>query len=381
MSPSNHFTPERATTFGGLNSLRFGAALVVLLGHAHANLEQAGILKVSDWIFFERRHDAVNFFFTLSGFLLTSAAMEELKKSNQFNLKNFYIRRALRILPLYYLSVFIGFFFLGFIVPLILKETYFLFPLSKGIPAYLFLYPNYITANYQKGVGALYSLWSIGVEEQFYLFFPFLIYLISFFKKKAGVFLFCLFFGYVFYYYFGVETWEKTTWTLFLETLKFHYMLAGMYLAWLWLQYNERIVSFFSKNNLISSCVFGMVLFYYIWQPSDLSFFQDILFQLAVILLYLLLISVVITANNAFFSLKNKVLNYLGTLSYGIYIYHPYVSYFLRFILLKVSFLKNIITFFPLIYYGLLLFFTIIIAHFSYITVERYFLNLKNQFR
>ena len=90
--------------------LRFLAFLIVFLHH----------LPTTDNTFFNFfMHSGgigVQIFFVLSGFLISYILIEEKKISNKLNLKNFFMRRVLRIWPLYYAMI-----FFAFITPWILK--------------------------------------------------------------------------------------------------------------------------------------------------------------------------------------------------------------------------------------------------------------------
>ncbi len=107
--------------FGGLNGLRFFAATAVIFHH----VEQYKLWALRDrpWyhsvfggdsvtsIFFEALgHKAVSLFFVLSGFLITYLLLAEAQKTNTVNLRKFYMRRILRIWPVYYLVIALTFF-------------------------------------------------------------------------------------------------------------------------------------------------------------------------------------------------------------------------------------------------------------------------------
>ena len=78
--------------------------------------------------------------------------------------------------------------------------------------------------------------------------------------------------------------------------------------------------------------------------------------------------------------LENKVLTYLGNISYGIYMYHAIMMQFVGFIFLKLTIIDKIPSYFSIILFNLLvLISTIIIAHLSYQYFESYFLNLKKK--
>lgn len=105
----------------------------------------------------------VNFFFVLSGFLINYLILTEIKALSNFNYKNFIIRRILRIWPLFFLVTAIGF---------LIKGNW------NNILFYLSFLNNTLAITDQSSLNfALFPLWSIAVEEQFYLIIPFLLFL------------------------------------------------------------------------------------------------------------------------------------------------------------------------------------------------------------
>lgn len=114
----------------------------------------------------------VQLFFVLSGFLITGILLDE--KNSPRQLRNFYVRRALRIFPLYYATLFFLFIALpGLGVSPVLdidsntqKIWYWLFLSNWSIPII-------------GGPGALSHFWSLAVEEQFYLLWPFAVVFMS----------------------------------------------------------------------------------------------------------------------------------------------------------------------------------------------------------
>jgi peptidoglycan/LPS O-acetylase OafA/YrhL len=135
---------------------------------------------------FQNGELGVNFFFVLSGFLITFLLIKEKEYTGSIHLGNFYIRRILRIWPLFYLCVIIGF----IVIPL-LKTMAGQQSTEIARPLYYILLAN--NFDYIRGWPAfpdaliLIVLWSVAVEEQFYLTWPVLIKLIP---RRAYPFLF-----------------------------------------------------------------------------------------------------------------------------------------------------------------------------------------------
>lgn len=116
----------------------------------------------------------VDLFFVLSGFLITSILLQKKDRKDYF--KNFYARRILRIFPLYYLMLGIIIYSMSVIAPE--DQAH----IVERLPFYLLYQQNWLMA--QGDLPPIYLLvtWSLAIEEQFYLFWPFLIY---FLKKRA----------------------------------------------------------------------------------------------------------------------------------------------------------------------------------------------------
>lgn len=154
-----------------LDSLRAFAALSVVIFHYNyfffKSMPQTGLVhfyySVLDfgWL-------GVDLFFVLSGFLITRLLLQQ--KNSEKYFKNFYIRRALRIFPLYY-----GVLVLYFVLPLLLGRGS---PASHEVSAnqiwlwtYLSNFPHPLPE-----LGDLGHFWSLAVEEHFYLFWPLIVY-------------------------------------------------------------------------------------------------------------------------------------------------------------------------------------------------------------
>lgn len=99
-----------------LDPLRAIAAISVIIGHIEQIKSNENITSFSNIPFFTETSGrlGVILFFVLSGFLITILLLKEKEKYSIINIKNFYIRRFFRILPLYYLILLIGIFILNY---------------------------------------------------------------------------------------------------------------------------------------------------------------------------------------------------------------------------------------------------------------------------
>jgi peptidoglycan/LPS O-acetylase OafA/YrhL len=168
-------THDKPVHFAGLNAFRFLAAALVVLVHVEETRKQLGKVDFSLGVSDAMGGLSVTFFFVLSGFLITFLLLKEKLSFETIAIKKFYWRRVLRIWPLYYLITFIAF--------ALLNNTH-LFPefadktVYEKAPANILLYiallPNLAWIS---GLQIIYAnqLWSVGVEEQFYLFWPLIV--------------------------------------------------------------------------------------------------------------------------------------------------------------------------------------------------------------
>lgn len=168
----------RKKRFGALDGLRAFSVVAVIWHHV------SGMNYIPQ---LNQGFRGVDLFLAISGFLITSLLIRERSRTGKISLKNFYIRRSLRIFPLYY-SVLAMYCLL---VALTLSGT------TKGqafwdnLPAFLTYTSNWFVDLTKGEEGAtFYFAWSLATEEQFYLLWPpLLILLITLFLRvTAGIY-------------------------------------------------------------------------------------------------------------------------------------------------------------------------------------------------
>jgi peptidoglycan/LPS O-acetylase OafA/YrhL len=161
--------------FYGLDSLRAIAALAVVVSHIEFYKKTAGLENAFDGVnFFENAgNTGVILFFVLSGFLITYLLLHEREKTSAVNVRYFYIRRLLRIWSLYFFITALAF----ILAPLLVGKGNYYPPASEGykpltsLLMYVFFIPN-LAFLIKMGAPMALHLWTIGVEEQFYLSVP-----------------------------------------------------------------------------------------------------------------------------------------------------------------------------------------------------------------
>jgi len=106
----------------------------------------------------------VDLFFLLSAYLITELLLREQVQFGKLDLRSFYMRRILRIWPLYFLGILIG-------VLLPLVDSSERFPVQYAL-AFVFMFGNWMIALKGAVPSAVFALWSVSFEEQFYLLWP-----------------------------------------------------------------------------------------------------------------------------------------------------------------------------------------------------------------
>lgn len=166
-------TEKKKIYFENLDGLRFFCFLAVFFFHSFiteipAIADSDGYHIVKNEVF-ANGFLGVNFFFVLSGFLITYLLIEEKNLKGKIDIPKFWLRRILRIWPLYYLCVMIGF----FVFPAIKSIAGGLPEESANIWYYLAFISNFdYIKNGLPDAPGLGVLWSVAIEEQFYLVWP-----------------------------------------------------------------------------------------------------------------------------------------------------------------------------------------------------------------
>lgn len=364
MNPSNN----NKISFSGLNEIRALAALAVVFHHLELFKKREEFLSILDNRFLRHfisrlGHNGVILFFTLSGFLITYLLLNEKKKIGFIDIKSFYIRRILRIWPVYFLVILVSFFILPYIRDFSFFENQKYYPnLMANIDYKVFILfvlflSNFALIFYKPIAGAAQS-WSVSVEEQFYILWPWIVNKIA--KIKV---LFIVLFAVATLKPFAEITVSKYYYKIgkMIHIFPIEYMCIGALFSIL-LFSNKIPLAFFKYKKVIITLTLALILF--------LQLFYN--FQLMLSILFGILILLISQSK-----FKSKPLFYLGKISYGIYMYHPFIM-FICFSLAK-HLAKNEL-FFNAIYYSSTILFTILISHLSYYYFESKFLNFKHKF-
>jgi peptidoglycan/LPS O-acetylase OafA/YrhL len=340
----------------GLNGLRAIAAISVVLSHLRIALPEFPAISGA----FDLASYGVTMFFTLSGFLITYLLFLE-KKKKEISIKDFYIRRILRIWPLYFTYLAIA------------VMTIFIYSPGKlpgTLPFYLFFLAN-IPSIFNTHLPYLAQYWTLGVEEQFYLFWPWLMQKSGNLLKALVVFTACflvlkLFFRFIYF------KWDVILPLRILVVNRFECMSIGGIAAVLCLQKTPLFLNIVTNKFTQAICWLSLPL-----MALNLFHITPLLDNDLVALITVALIVNLSFNDRTLIDLENRFFDFLGKISYGIYIIHPLVIfYYASFLnLFKLASLLKMV----LVYTGVLLL-TIIFAFLSYELLEKRFLRLKDRF-
>jgi peptidoglycan/LPS O-acetylase OafA/YrhL len=149
-----------------LDGLRAISISMVLIAHTKASFGQS-FVNSPVWYLFANSNTGVRIFFAISGYLITKLLLIEKMRTGENNLKKFYIRRVLRIFPIYYFYILIIFVVKVFFDSNIVDNYRgFIYPLT-----YLWNYKHLFTTGGNEG-NYFGHFWSLAMEEQFYLIWP-----------------------------------------------------------------------------------------------------------------------------------------------------------------------------------------------------------------
>lgn len=365
--------------FNGLNELRALAALSVIFHHIELFKFRGHIPSLyiyAEYFISHLGKNAVYLFFVLSGFLITYLLFLEKSEFKTIFLRKFYLRRIYRIWPLYYTIFLISFLLIPFLV-----NTFQVFEFSphyynlikdpsnytwKSKLLYFAFLPN-LALNLGLIVPGASQSWSIGVEEQFYIIWPLLL---LFFNKKTIPYVFGLFLLWPFINTLKYFVDISDIIIMIVKAIPFEFLAIGSIGAFFYFHYRDFILKFSKLKAL--SLMFYFSLFILLIYPIFSLFYQ----KLIIGVLFLFLIFNAIDDRNKF-SLRNPYLFKLGKISYGIYMYHPFVM-FLIFPFLNKFLLSNNLWYFNLLAYFSIMGLTIILSHFSYEFLEKKFIKIKN---
>lgn len=346
-----------------LNGLRAISILIVILGHLNHKSFGNQHFPFPFTLLIDSGF-GVNVFFVISGFLITTLLIKEETDFGKISLKDFYVRRVFRIFPAYY------FLLLVYFVLQLCSVLYF----TKDSWLSSIFYYKYLSSSGDWETG---HFWSLSVEEQFYLVWP-LVFI--YFKKLRVWFAFAVVVMVMFFRYNAYAKFFPAP-VLSLDVSLFQRVDAIM-IGCLLALYKDKVIQFsarFSGYGWASAAILLLIAFLNSDYPTAWNMNHHLHLGLLIIplgigsssglltnLLIALLVVVSICGHNSWFRfLNHRFMNYLGLLSYSLYLWQ------------QLFFSKHI---------GVLSHFPINVccivccALFSFYIIERPFLKLKKRF-
>lgn len=258
----------------------------------------------------------VDLFFVLSGFLITDILFNTINTQNYF--KNFYARRTLRIFPLYYLSLLLFLIILPALPGFPLDMSYY----QKNQWWFWTYLQNWtLIFRYNPSSNALNHFWSLAVEEQYYLLWPFVI---AWIKRPKRLLLFCLValvavIAARLYISGHKEFFPRQDW-LFLFT-RIDGLLIGSSLAIIY-NVNPNIIRKYSTALILALAAFNFII-YFIHKDPDFPVWGVAGYTTFAAIFALLVYEAVKTDDKIVqFVFTSAPLRFLGKYSYGFYIFH-----------------------------------------------------------
>jgi peptidoglycan/LPS O-acetylase OafA/YrhL len=356
----------------GLDTLRAFAVICVIIGHWFYNyyppFSKAGFIQL---VIIPNGAFGVDLFFVLSGFLITSILLKA-KAENVNNLhiiKNFIVRRALRIFPIYYLCLFFIFIFK--------------FPLEPDSMVYYLTY----TVNFwvvKKNMFPIFGhTWSLSVEEQFYLIWPWIVLFIK--NPRLKIIMFCfILFGpiseYIFHFIFPANTHINNLTSSCFNS----FALGGLYSYYKYTELNPKLSKHLQILFPISVIIYLAMKFITYYTLNELNYFplaRTINSFLAISLIHIALESK--SELQKKYLWENPILNLIGKISYGLYLFHKLIPYYFN------KFIDNWNNKNQLIHYlsgnfilkNIAMFLILIgICYLSFNFIEKPLMRLKNKF-
>lgn len=349
----------------GLNGLRAIAASVVLYVHtAQFSDYLFGLPSIA--LFRDGTADySVVLFFTLSGYLITYLLLREKTVFGEIKFKDFYVRRILRIWPVYYITIFATALIILF------------------LPAYLphqhvaktFLFYSFFLSNVGYAFGfqfyTLTPLWSVGAEEQFYLFWPLLVDKSKKIIRSLIVFISCFLLIKT-----GLRFFENSTYYQLISGSAFDAMAIGGIGACI--VFNKKTYLKYIYSLAAQRIAWAFFLYSIFVRPIQIASLFDK--EIHAIVFAIIIINVS-TGKNPIIRLENKIFNFLGKMSYGIYVYHMTIIFLLGLFFNKMNIHLKPGIFSASVIYVSISVSTLAVSTFSYFYFEKYFLKMKERFQ
>ena len=367
----------KSVFFPNLDGWRFIAFFAVFFHHVFIpeTLVKNNAGPFFDFLFALKQNGAlgVNLFFVLSGFLITYLLTKEKDVYKRINIPFFYLRRILRIWPLYYSIVLIGFFLFPVVKSLLHQNVH----ETATLPYYTFFISNFELIN--KGFAdsiILNVLWSVGIEEQFYIVWPIILMLIP--RKYFSATMFVFLAGTLFFRFLHIDKPK----VLYYNSLSVcSDMLIGGLAAY-YSFYHPKFMHWIqtlSRKWIVFVYIIGttVILFNYkIFIVPELIIGERLIYAL----FFVFILLEQCFAQNSFYKIsKFKLVSKWGGYTYGLYCLHI-VAIILTHLVAERLFKIHSYFALMLIDFSAGLSLAMLLAYMSYRWLEAPFLKIKNKF-
>jgi peptidoglycan/LPS O-acetylase OafA/YrhL len=345
--------------YPALDGLRFLAFAIVFIHHHELfkHIPYLTSLHKNGWI-------GVDLFFILSAFLFTRLLIEEYRKTGTINYRKFYIRRIFRIWPVYYLFVAFCFIYYLKINPISQTGLLRLAGLCTFTDNIISVFQGYSPIAYTP------HLWTIGFEEQFYIFVPLLIYTLIRIKNKwVWIISSVVFLNLIRAVFIAQDVPHPAIWVL--PITHFDSIALGIVIGF------GGFDTIFRKINPAILGLIGIALFICLeWMtPVEDRGFGIILTYTVVGLCTSFILYSVLTIDFLKKVFSNRVIVFLGKRSYGLYLFHLFCNGMAE-VAVRKSWIPSGYFFSFIFSLGI----TIILSILSYKLIETPFLRLKKKY-
>lgn len=369
-----------------LDGVRGLAIILVMIYHFSLPFQHSEKTTWLDQFFYQILQTGwigVDFFFALSGFLITAILIST--RDNESYFKNFYVRRVLRIFPLYY-----GFLLFILVVFPYLSESYRLN--TESMQENSFWFWTYLVNWKIATLGSFNGfqggyMWSLAVEEQFYLVWPLVVY--YFHKKIPQISVITIVVMLVAKWVMLTKLGITATTIYVLPFTHLDALLLGATLASLYMNGNlSHWVTRFFKPVAITA-VLSLALLYFVegrfvYNNNMIALIGlPLLGILASCIISYLLVGKGQEKSNVFFKLfNNNVLRKFGVLCYGLYLFHQPIGVVINSKVIPYNAFELWGSYIPstLLSISLSIFVSYVVALLSFNIYEKHFLKLKKYF-